>query len=131
VQAALGRLDGVQLAKLGTSKSLFELKVAEGRIPLPAQIAKAIPKPFAFRAVNVTGLPGEIRKSGEDFILTVRGSDRKFTLQVDDEIRKRLKDGLSIQVSGKIEESPSKDAPPPLPAIRVTEVREIPGKSGA
>lgn len=101
----------------------------EHKAPLPSQVAKAIPKPFAFRGMTITGLAGIVQKSGDEFILIPRGSNQKFVLQAGEAIKKRLGDGPSmVAVSGKVDESPAKEGQTPLPVIHVTEVRENPAK---
>jgi hypothetical protein len=114
---------------LSKGRSLFEVKVLENKAPLPSQISKAIPKPFAFRGMTVTALSGTIQKSGEDFVFTARGSNRRFALEADEAIKKRLREVAStVVVSGRVVESPAQDGQTPLPTLQVTELREAPSK---
>jgi hypothetical protein len=93
---------------------------------LPSRVSKALPKITRFKEMIVTGLAGSVEPSGDDFVLTARGSNQKYALPASEALRKFVASGkLKIAVTGKVDDPPGEGA---LPVVRVTDVRELSDK---
>jgi len=112
---------------VGKNRTYYDVTVLETKALLPSQIAAAIPKISRYKEMTFTALPGTVTKSGEEYILTARGSNQKYALKANDALRKLVGDGRSkVAVSGKVDEPREVEGRKPLPVIDVTEVRESP-----
>ena len=116
----------MKLAKAGKNGSFYNLTVLENKALLPSQISGALPTRSHYKEMTLSALAGTVEKSGEEYVLTARGSNRKYALKTNDVLKKCVSKGTSkVIVTGKVEERRDMEGRKLLPVIDVTEVQEI------
>jgi hypothetical protein len=117
----LGRLEGVVEARVGANKFLYDVKVKETKSLLPADflaVAKKLEE-YPFAGMVITSISGTAEKSGEDYVLTARGSNQKYTLKPNDDLKKLVGAGKAkVTLAGKVTQDKAKVT------IEVTEAKE-------
>lgn len=120
MQNALGRLEGVQSAKVGKKKTEYTVKVFEKKSVTPKMIADAITEAsYEYKGLNIE-ITGTISKDGDGYVFESRGAKTKFALKANDEA-KNLAGKIAV-VTGKVtyDAKDSKKAP----TIEVTGAKE-------
>ena len=105
LEARLGKLDGVQLAKVRgydrESKFYFNLQVSENKSVLPRTIRKMLEE-------LKTETKGD-EKSGDAWTFVARGSGQKYGLTPSDALKKRVESGkVEATVAGKLTDEQGK-----------------------
>lgn len=120
MENALGRLEGVQSAKVGRKKTEYTVKVLEKKAVTPKMIEDCITEAtYQYKGLSIE-IAGTISQEGDAYVFQARGSSAKFSLKANDEAKKLV--GKVAIVSGKVtyDKKDSKKSP----NIEVTSAKE-------
>lgn len=105
-------------------KTVYVVEVVESKSYLPGQIDAALPEKFSFQGLSIEAA-GDVTADKTGFIFNARGSGQKYSLTVNEELKKLLEAGkTAVTLSGKVTEPEEKDGKKPLPVIEVTSAKE-------
>ena len=109
---------------MGKNKFFYDLKVQEGKPLLPSTIKALLKKleDYGYVSFDVTGLPGTVEKSGDQYTFAARGSKLQYALKPSEDLKKLVAGGkTSVTLSGRVLQGDEKGA---KPSIEVTEAKE-------
>ena len=106
LEARLAKIDGIVSAKVRgfdrESKFYFNLTISENKPVLPQAIRKMLEdlkketkgdEDYPYNSMVITSITGKIEKSGETWTFVARGSNQKYELLPNDDLKKRVAAG--------------------------------------
>ncbi len=110
-------------------KGEFVVKVLENKALLPTAVSNAVKgagDAYSYDGMSIEAV-GKVEKDGDNYAFVARANGQKFTLTVNEDLKKLVADGkVQLLLVGSVTEPEEKDGKKPLPAIEVSSAKEPP-----
>ncbi len=107
LEKSLGRLEGVRKSRVGGDKFHYDLEISEAKTVTPSQIEALVKKleDYSYKGLEITSITGAVEKTGEAYVFTARGSNQKYALKANEELKRLVAAGKkSVTLAGQVTE---------------------------